>query len=308
MIYVFLGSEVNILKSRINEVINDSKISNIIKLEYGLVDFIDILNESNYVDLFGEKKLIIVSNFSFKKINEKEEEMLLKYLDNSNDNIIIFKCIDESLDSRRKFIKVINEKCKVIKCEKLDYKSLHSYISDIFKENKKKITFNQVKNILDLCEYNTDITINEVEKLLIYKGDDNLISDEDINNVISKSSDKEIFNLLKNVMQRDIASCFNSYKILKSYNIDEIVIIDSLSKQFRMLYQTKVLISDMDTFGVAKYLNTKEYTIKKLLPYIEKYDEEEIMNVLFKLSEMDSDIKLKGLDKTKVLELFFLNL
>ena len=71
MIYVFLGKEINILKSKMDSLINELGINNIIKFDYGDINFIDIINEVNYVDLFNEKKLIIVSSFSFKNDNAK---------------------------------------------------------------------------------------------------------------------------------------------------------------------------------------------------------------------------------------------
>ena len=93
MIYVFLGSEVNLLKRKIDDLIKESSINNIINYDYDEYNIIDILNEVNYVDLFNDKKLIIVSNFSFKKMKEKDEKEFIKYIDNMNDNVIVFKCI-----------------------------------------------------------------------------------------------------------------------------------------------------------------------------------------------------------------------
>ena len=119
MIYVFLGKDFNIVKIQIDDLINKLKIENIIKYDFTESSISEIIDEVNYVDLFNEKKLIIVSNFSFKKINEKDEEKLSRYIDNMNENVIIFRCIDDSLDERRKLTKLIRSKCKVEIVEKL---------------------------------------------------------------------------------------------------------------------------------------------------------------------------------------------
>ena len=63
MIYVFLGSEISVLKKKIDETISSLKINNIINYDFSDSSIIDIINEVNYVDLFNEKKLIIVNNF-----------------------------------------------------------------------------------------------------------------------------------------------------------------------------------------------------------------------------------------------------
>ena len=69
MIYVFLGKDFNIVKIQIDDLINKLKIENIIKYDFTESSISEIIDEVNYVDVFNEKKLIIVSNFSFKKIN-----------------------------------------------------------------------------------------------------------------------------------------------------------------------------------------------------------------------------------------------
>ena len=241
MIYVFLGKDYNIVNDRINSLINSLNINNIIKYDFNETSIKEIIEEVNYIDLFNEKKLIIVSYFSFKKIKTNEEEILLKYIDHLNENVIIFKCIDESLDERKKVIKKLREKCKVEEIKKLDYKDLNEYVSNLLKENNIKFTFNQVKKILDLCNYNVDYTINEVNKLLIYKYNETELYDKDIDDIISKNNEKEMFTFIENVLKKNIGESIKSYKTLVSSNIDEIIIIDSLAKQFRLLFQIKDL-------------------------------------------------------------------
>lgn len=308
MIYVFLGKDFNIVKIQIDDLINKLKIENIIKYDFTESSISEIIDEVNYVDLFNEKKLIIVSNFSFKKINEKDEEKLSRYIDNMNENVIIFRCIDDSLDERRKLTKLIRSKCKVEIVEKLDYKNLHEYVSNLLKENKIKASFNQIKRILDLCEYNVDYTLSEVEKLLIYKIGSNELFDKDIEDVINKNNEKEIFSFTEYVLNKDIGHALDSLKILISSDIDEVVIIDSLAKQYRLLYQVKLLNGTLNEKMMASALKVKEYTIKKTREFINNYSEEELLDKLHKLSDCDIDIKINGYDKNKVLESFIIAL
>ncbi len=308
MIYVFLGSEVNLLKRKIDDLIKESSINNIINYDYDEYNIIDILNEVNYVDLFNDKKLIIVSNFSFKKMKEKDEKEFIKYIDNMNDNVIVFKCIDNSLDERKTITKKLREKCKVEEIKKMDYKQLHEYITNMFTKNNKKITYNQVKEILNRCEYNDDFAINETEKLLLYKLGEEIITDEDIEKVVSKNSEKEIFTLSDAVMKKNIKQIYESYNILIKSNIDPVVIIDSLERQFRTLYQVKVLSKTMSEKDIVRKLKINAYVVKKAYENINNYKEEEIINNLYELSNLDIDIKINGLDRFKVLENFFLKI
>ena len=308
MIYVFLGNEINLLKRRIDGLKRELNINNIIEYDFDDSNIIDILNEANYVDLFNEKKLIIVSNFSFKKVKDVYEKELLRYIDNMNDNVIILKCIDESLDERKNITKKLREKCKVEEIKKMDYKELHEYITNMFVSNNKKITYNQVKEILNRCEYNDDLAINETEKLLLYKLGEDVITDDDIDKVVSKSSEKEIFTLSDAVMKKNLKQIFNSYNILIRSGIEPVVLIDNLARQFRTLYQVKILCKTMDEKEISRKLGLNPYVVKKAHEIVNNYEEEELINNLYELSNLDIDIKVKGLDKYKVLENFFLKI
>lgn len=308
MIYVFLGNEINIIKRKIDSLIDELKIDNIIKYDYDNVSIDDLLNEINYVDLFNEKKLLIVSNFTFKKMKDKEEKALSNYINHMNDNVIILKCIDEKLDSKKSIIKLLNEKCKVIELVKMDYKTLHEYVTKIFSDNKKKITYNQIKNILNLCENDTDSVLNEVNKLLLYKLDDDVITDEDIEKVISKNSEKEMFKLNDAVMNHNIPKMLESTKTLVSSGVDEVVIIDYLSKQFRTLYQIKIMSKDTGIQTITSRLSINPFVFKKMLDVVGKFSEEKLLNIIYKLSDADISIKVEGLDKSKVLENFYLSI
>ena len=308
MIYVFLGNEINIIKKKIDSLVDELKIDNIIKYDYDSVSIEDILNEVNYVDLFNEKKLLIVSNFTFKKIKDKEEKALSNYINHMNDNIIILKCIDEKLDTKKELIKLINDKCKVIELKKMDYKTLHEYVTKIFSDNNKRITYNQIKNILSLCENDTDSVLNEVNKLLLYKMDSDVITDEDIEKVISKNSEKEMFKLNDAVMAHNIPNMLESTKTLVSSGVDEVVIIDYLSKQFRTLYQIKVMSKDTGIQTITSRLSLNPFVTKKMLDVVGKFSEEKLLNIIYKLSDADISIKVEGLDKSKVLENFYLSI
>lgn len=308
MIYVFLGNEINIIKKKIDSLIDELKIDNVIKYDYDSVSIDDILNEINYVDLFNEKKLLIVSNFTFKKMKDKEEKALSNYINHMNDNVIILKCIDEKLDNKKELIKLVNDKCKVIELKKMDYKTLHEYVTKIFSDNNKRITYNQIKNILSLCENDTDSVLNEVNKLLLYKMDSDIITDEDIENVISKNSEKEMFKLNDAVMAHNIPNMLESTKTLVSSGVDEVVIIDYLSKQFRTLYQIKVMSKDTGIQTITSRLSLNPFVTKKMLDVVGKFSEEKLLNIIYKLSDADISIKVEGLDKSKVLENFYLSI
>ena len=307
MIYVFLGKDINILNSKIEKLISSLKIDNIIKYDFNEIDLIDILNEVNYVDLFNEKKLVIVSSFSFKKLDSDDEAKLIKYIDNMSENIIILRCIDDSLDERKKLTKLLKEKCKVTICEKMDYRQLHAYLEEVFKELDINITYDQITRLMFLCDNNVDLSINESNKLIIYKGKHSIVSNDDIEKVIFKSNEKEIFVFNERILSKNMVGALESYNILAT-STDESKIIDSMAKQFRLLLQTKYWIKEKNYKDIARMLGVNEYVIQKLIPFVDKYKEKDIIDMLHRISLLDTKIKVEGYDKKEVLETFILSI
>mgnify|MGYP003314311604 CR=1 FL=1 len=96
--------------------------------------------------------------------------------------------------------------------------------------------------------------------------------------------------------------------ILRESNTDETVIVESIAKQVRLLFQIKELIINATPINISRMLGVKEYTISKLVAYTSKYTLEELTNILYKLSDVDVNFKVYGSDKSKELEMFFLSL
>ena len=60
--------------------------------------------------------------------------------------------------------------------------------------------------------------------------------------------------------------------------------------------------------SIVNKISINPYVGKKLYENTKNFSEEEIIGILYRLSDMDINIKVKGYDKNKVLENFFLNL
>ena len=108
-------------------------------------------------------------------------------------------------------------------------------------------------------------------------------------------------------MNKDLAQALNSYKILISSNIDSTIILDNIAKQFRLLMQIKAT-NTYNEQELSRKLGVNPYTIKKLYPYTNEYSNEEIVDILYKLSQIDIDSKVYSYDRNSLLETFLITL
>ena len=60
--------------------------------------------------------------------------------------------------------------------------------------------------------------------------------------------------------------------------------------------------------SIVTKISVNPFVAKKLYENTKNFSEKEIIEIIYKLSDIDIGIKIKGYDKNKLLENFFLNL
>lgn len=86
-------------------------------------------------------------------------------------------------------------------------------------------------------------------------------------------------------------------------------IVESLASQFRLMYQVKILLGTMSPKELSyKLAKGREFVVTKTITIVKNYKEEEILNLIYKLSEVDYKIKTFNTDKQKILEDFFVKI
>ena len=68
------------------------------------------------------------------------------------------------------------------------------------------------------------------------------------------------------------------------------------------------MLKDINYKEIARLLGVKDYTIQKLVPYTSKYNDEEIIDMLYRISLLDEKIKIFGYDKREVMETFIVSI
>lgn len=308
MIYILYGSEKILIDEFIKNEINKQKISNISKYDEETGNIKDIIEDASYMDLFSEEKGVIVNNIDFfDSKNDEENNILEKYLLSPNEKVHLFIIINkEKLDERKKIIKIAREKYKVLEFNKLKNYDVEKYIKNSFFNDGYNIDDNAVKKLINNIGNNISLLYKEIEKLKIYKLEEKEINEKDINDVVKKEAEEDIFKLVDAVLNNKKDLMFKYYKDL---NEEPIKIIVMLAGEFRLLYQIKVLLEEgLNADLIASTLKVHPYRIKLGIQRSNNYKEDKILELIYKLHEIDYGIKSGELDKDIAVENFFLEI
>lgn len=313
MIYLLYGTQNYLIDEKIKEIIKENKIDkyNIEQFDLENNSIREIIDSSNTLSLFADKKILIIDNSfiftgSTKKIDEKDILLLDNYLDNINDNtIIIFKVNNEKLDSRKKIVTKIKKVAKIIEFNKL--LDINSKIKELFEPYK--IDNNTIKYFIDRVGTDMELISKEIEKIKTYKDQDKNINENDITNLTNKNINTDIFYLLDNILNNNKEKAIESYNEMIKIGEEPIKILVMLANQFRLIYQVKELSKKgYREYDIMDILDQKQFTIKKAVERISKYKDTELLKYINDLAELDINIKSGLIDKNIGLELFILNI
>lgn len=278
----------------------DNKISEILKknqdaevVHYDLLEvpverLVEDLDTYNFLTC---KKIIIGHNASFlssdktKSSVEHNLEKLEKYIDNpSDENILILVC--DNIDKRKKITSVLCKKAMVIE----EIANIHNLIKRELEDYQ--MSNNTEKLLLEYCGNDFDRVFHEIEKLKLYKLDNKEITSGDIEAIVMKSMDDNIFHLVDSILTGNKKYAFELYRDFLLHGEQVVNIIRILANKIRLIYQVKVLLNDGNSDQtISKLLKVHEYPVKLAREASYRYSESILLEKLEKLAKLDLEIK-----------------
>ena len=309
-LYLIYGNNYSLIKKEIQKITGG--IIDVAKYDLS-VDKIDLLlDDASCISLFEGKKALIGENALFLTTDGTDVAHDLDYLEkyvnsNDNDNIVILTVLSEKLDERKKIVKLLRQKATILQKETINEKDLASYVVKEFKNYNLSINLKTANYFVDYVGKDIDIIQNEIDKMVIFKDNDNLITIDDINSISSKAFKDNIFDFTDSILKKNYKKMFECYNDLMRVNEEPIRLISTLASQFIFIYQVKLLNNEYKSQKeISDILGVHPYRVKLALE--SDYMDNEVVDIIKKLHELDYGIKSGKLDKNYALEDFLLKI
>lgn len=298
-----LSREVDNLRRRLNMSLDDT-------INYDINNVSDIVNEASTIGMFSLNKFIVINMDSYFK--DKKDipgiNLLEEYFDNYNSNsYLIFICNSDTIDSRKKIVNLIKKNGIVKKIEAND-SYITDYINSYLKDNGYSINNSDVIYFINRVGSNINNITNELDKLMLYKINDKIITRSDIDLLTVENIDDSIYELVNAILKNDNKKAIKLYYNFINNGMDVNQMIAIVGSQIRLLYQVKRLYNKgKSNEEIAKILEFKSvYRVKYLLSDSYYYSEEDLLKYLSKLSTIDEAIKSSNQDGNMLFELFII--
>lgn len=306
--YVFYGKDKTLIQVELEKLLKRLQIEEVIRYDMSFSSLLDVVEDASTVSMFGTKKVIILENCTFLSANKAIEhiEILENYIEHYNpNNYCIFLSYVEKLDSRKKIYKLLNKQAKIVECKKADEVFLNQYVQNYLQTEQYQIESSSY--FLGRVGSNLANIQNELDKLMMYKKKEKKITNQDIDKIVIKVMEEEIFVLTDAIIARDISKSLSLLEEFLNKNYDEMQIVMLLASQFRFLFQVKRLLNkNKGEVEIAKILGANPYRVKFAVKKLYLYSEKELLNYIQRLAKIDHDVKLGKMNKRLALELFII--
>lgn len=289
------GQEYSLINTSIEEIYNqisEFKEMNINIFDADNIDFDTIYNACETSPFISPLKIVHVKNFHLAINNTLFINNLSKYINNIPQYTILLLTTNQDIDKNNNLIKTIKATGLIAEYKKLKGIDLHSYVNNYIKERNKNITKSNLTFLISEIGSSSESIDLELEKLISYLGDKQNIEKEDIETIIHKSIENNVFKMNDLILKKDIDNAILIYKNMIFQGEDELKILSMIYRNYKILYLLKSYVEEnMSYEEVVKKYNLRDFALKNYLRVVKVISIEEIEYGLKKCFNCDVNIK-----------------
>ncbi|MFM8596993.1 MAG: DNA polymerase III subunit delta [Flavobacteriales bacterium] len=259
-------------------------------------DLLALISELKSYPMMAERRLVILKEAQdFKKLEELEA-----YVADPTPTTVFVICYkNKAFDARKKLLKPFAKLGHVFKSDKIRDYQLPDWISKYVRS--KGLQLNAKATML-LAEYlGSDLgrIVNELDKLSIVVGQNQTITEQDIEKNIGISKDYNVFELVNAISSKQAEKAF---KIVQYFEYNPkagelIVVIQALFKLFSQLMRVH-FTPNKSREAIASAVGVHPFVAGELLNARQNYDPKKIAAIIALLH--DYDLKSKGVGNSSM--------
>ena len=247
-----------------------------------------VIDQAETMPFFADKRVMVFRDTGLFKSGGEE---LAAYLESPCESAVFIFCESE-VDERSKLYKVVAKNGMVAQIDYQTREALQGVIGSFLKREGKRISINTANRILDKTGTDMAMLRSELEKLVTYCLDRDVITDEDVEVICSENIEDNIFDMLDAIADKNADRTMAMYYDLLALKVPAIKLLSLLERQYNQLLQIRLLRDDgeqKDT--IAQKLGIRSYFIGKYLAQASRYTAAELKKTLNRCVQTDEDIK-----------------
>lgn len=304
-VYLLFGEE-NYLKKQYKDRLTKALISDGDTMNYAYyegkgIDVKEIIDLSETMPFFSERRLIVIENSGFFKNATAELAEYMKEIPETT----YFIFVETELDKRGKMFKAVKDKGRIVELARQDEKTLVRWIYGNVKKEGKQIAESTIYYLLSKCGTDMENLQKEMEKLFCYTLNNDVINMEDIDAICTTQITNEIFDMVNAVSEKKQKRALDRYYDLLALKEPAMRILYLLSRQFRLLMEVKEMAGEgYDKKTIASKAGLHPYAVGKYIEQSRSFSQEELRKILEESVDIEERVKTGRLGDVLAVELF----
>ncbi len=248
----------------------------------------DELHTQPFIGMSGKRLVIIRQG---KKFISDHKEPLQKYLDNPAPSGILALCCD-SLDKRYKAAKTLSQKGIIVDCSKIRWKEAKSWISKQAAQEGKKISGRALSMLLEAVGPDITTLRAELDKLVLYVGDKELITEDHVAELVPQSRSRSIFDLSNAITRGNVEEALQLGENLLLEGENPVGIVSFLAHRMRKLWQIRRLVEEgKQPNEISRKVGMPRWAAKKATRAVRSLPEQWFARRIGLLARADVELK-----------------
>lgn len=268
-------------------ILGDSDEMNYSYFEGKGIDVSKVIGAADTLPFFSERRLIIIENSGL----FKSQNQLADYVKSiPGTTHIVF--VETEVDKRNRLFKAVKENGTVSEMNGMDEANLKLWITSLLDKDHKKITGETILHLLSKTGTDMENIQNEVEKLICYAYDREVITVHDVDAVCTTQISGKIFAMIDAIGSRRQQKALELYYDLLALKEKPMSILFLITRQFNILLQVKNLAAlGYNNKVISQKTSLPPFTIGKYISQGRNFNMSILQEALVNCTETEEQIK-----------------
>lgn len=254
-------------------------------------DVNEVIDTAETFPFFAERRLIVMEDTGLFKSGGEE---LAEYMGEIPDSTI-FLFVEQNVDKRSKMYKAVKANGYICEISRQTEKDLSLWAARIFAKDGKKITNADMSYLIANVGTDMEVLSREIEKLISYDLNKEIISKEDIDAVCVKQLNVRIFDMVDAISVKNQKKTLDCYYELIAEKEPPMRILFMVARQFHLILQAKDLSArGMSKNQISQIMGVQGFIAAKSIRQSRNFSVDELKSALAESVQTEEMIK-KGL-------------
>ncbi len=261
----------------------------------------EVIDLAETLPFFADRRVILIENSGFFKGSCEDLAEYMKQIPETTRFIFV----EEEIDKRSKLYKAVKSAGKIVEFTTQTEELLTRWILSRLKKEGKNITGSVMQLFLSKTGSNMGNIDRELEKLICYCMDKNVIEAADVEAVTTEQTTNKIFDMVNAIAEHDQKKALDLYYDLLTFKEPPMRIMYLISRQFQILLNIKDMSGKgFDNATIAKNAGIPPFAVKRNMAQARGFSMQQLKQAIRDGVDFEESVKTGRMNDQMAVELF----